>query len=45
MDAARLFNAQAYSGISVKEYAKCCDSLMFCLSKGLCSPMGSILLG
>lgn len=45
MDGARLFNAVAYSGHSAKEYAQCCDSLMFCLSKGLCSPMGSILVG
>jgi threonine aldolase len=44
-DGARVFNAVASSGHSVKEYAKIGDSLMFCLSKGLSSPVGSVLTG
>lgn len=44
-DGARLFNASHVSGIPVKEYAKIGDSLMFCLSKGLSAPVGSILTG
>lgn len=45
IDGARIFNASVYSGISVKEYAKYCHSLMFSLSKGLCAPIGSMLVG
>ncbi len=44
-DGARVFNANHASGIPVKEYAKIGDSLMFCLSKGLSAPVGSILVG
>ncbi len=44
-DGARIFNASAASGISVKEYAAIGDSLMFCLSKGLSAPAGSLLVG
>ncbi len=44
-DGARIFNASHASGIPVKEYAKIGDSLMFCLSKGLAAPVGSVLLG
>jgi threonine aldolase len=44
-DGARVFNASHASGISVKEYAKIGDSLMFCLSKGLAAPVGSMLVG
>lgn len=32
-------------GVEAKEIAKCCDSVMFCVSKGLAAPMGSILAG
>ncbi|WP_448536157.1 low-specificity L-threonine aldolase [Pseudothermotoga sp.] len=45
VDGARIFNAAIASNISVKEYAKYADSLMFCLSKGLCAPVGSIVVG
>jgi threonine aldolase len=45
LDGARIFNAAAYLEIDVKEIAKYSDSLMFCLSKGLCAPVGSILAG
>ncbi|NMC65273.1 MAG: aminotransferase class I/II-fold pyridoxal phosphate-dependent enzyme [Acidobacteria bacterium] len=44
LDGARIFNASLAAGIPVKEYAKHCDSVMFCLSKGLCSPVGSMLV-
>jgi len=44
-DGARIFNASHASGIPVKEYAKIGDSLMFCLSKGLSAPVGSVLTG
>ena len=43
LDGARIFNASHASGIPVKEYAGQVDSLMFCLSKGLSAPAGSML--
>ncbi|KYO64813.1 low-specificity L-threonine aldolase [Thermovenabulum gondwanense] len=45
MDGARIFNAATYLGVDVKEIAKYADSIMFCLSKGLCAPVGSMLVG
>jgi threonine aldolase len=45
LDGARIFNAALHLGIEAKEIAACCDSVMFCLSKGLCAPVGSILAG
>lgn len=45
LDGARLFNAAASLSVDVGEIAKHCDSVMFCLSKGLCAPFGSILAG
>lgn len=45
MDGARVFNASVASGVSVKKYAENVDSLMFCLSKGLSCPVGSLLVG
>ncbi len=45
LDGARVFNACAASGVSVKDYAAIGDSIMFCLSKGLSAPVGSLLLG
>jgi threonine aldolase len=45
MDGARVFNAAAASGRSVREIAAKVDTLTFCLSKGLGAPMGSILAG
>jgi len=44
-DGARVFNACSASGISIKDYAAIGDSIMFCLSKGLSAPIGSVLLG
>jgi threonine aldolase len=45
IDGARIFNASHASGVPVSEYASLTDSLMFCLSKGLSSPVGSMLVG
>lgn len=45
LDGARVFNAAVVLGVNVKEITKYCDSVMFCLSKGLCAPVGSILAG
>lgn len=45
LDGARIFNASTASGVAVEEYAAQADSLMFCLSKGLSAPVGSILAG
>lgn len=45
LDGARLFNAASYLGVEASEVAACADSVMFCLSKGLCAPVGSILAG
>ena len=45
MDGARIFNAAIGLGIDVKEFTKHVDSLMFCLSKGLSCPIGSLVVG
>ena len=45
MDGARIFNAAAASGVSVRRLAEFADSVMFCLSKGLGAPVGSMLVG
>lgn len=45
LDGARLFNAAAYLKVDAGEITRYCDSVMFCLSKGLCAPVGSILAG
>ncbi|MGI6086249.1 MAG: threonine aldolase family protein [Acetivibrionales bacterium] len=45
LDGARIFNAASYLKVDVSEIAKYADSIMFCLSKGLCAPIGSILAG
>jgi len=45
MDGARIFNASTASGVPVKDYAALADSVMFCLSKGLSAPAGSMLAG
>ena len=46
LDGARLFNAAAALGISdVCELTQYCDTVMCCLSKGLCAPVGSVLAG
>jgi threonine aldolase len=45
IDGARIFNAAAALNLDVKELAAPADSVMFCLSKGLVSPIGSMLVG
>jgi len=44
LDGARIFNASTASGVPVKAYAALADSVMFCLSKGLSAPVGSLLV-
>jgi len=44
LDGARIFNALAYTGDSALEYGKYFDGISVCLSKGLGSPVGSVLL-
>ncbi len=45
MDGARLFNAAAALGVSAQELVAPADSVTFCLSKGLCAPVGSVICG
>ena len=45
LDGARLANAAVAQGISPREAAAGADSVMCCLSKGLCAPVGSVLAG
>jgi len=45
IDGARLFNAAAALKTSAKELVAPADSVSFCLSKGLCAPVGSVLVG
>lgn len=45
MDGARLFNAAVAQGIPATEITQYADSVMFCFSKGLSAPVGSVLCG
>lgn len=45
MDGARIFNAAIALGVPVAEIAKYADSVTFCLSKGLCCPLGAVICG
>lgn len=45
MDGARLFNAATALETSAKDLCQYADSVTFCLSKGLCAPIGSIVVG
>src|SRR5262249_25543440 len=45
MDGARVFNAAVALDIPVSELTAEVESVMFCLSKGLCAPVGSMLAG
>jgi len=45
MDGARVFNAAEALGVSVREIVKPVDTVMFCLSKALGAPVGSMLAG
>ena len=44
LDGARLFNAQAATGVPAAEWAACVDTLTFCFSKGLGGPIGSMVV-
>jgi threonine aldolase len=45
MDGARLFHAEVATGTTAAEYAASATTVMCCLSKGLCAPVGSMLAG
>jgi threonine aldolase len=45
LDGARIFNAAVAQGIQARELADPVDSVTFCLSKGLCAPVGAVLCG
>jgi threonine aldolase len=45
MDGARVFNSAIAQGVDVKALTGAVDSVTFCLSKGLCAPVGSVLCG
>lgn len=45
LDGARIFNAAVDQGVSAVDLVDMVDSVTFCLSKGLCAPVGSVLCG
>lgn len=45
VDGARIFNAAVAQNTTVAELTKYCDSVQFCLSKGLGAPVGSVIVG
>ena len=45
LDGARIFNAAVATKIPASEFASTVDSVMFCLTKGLSCPMGSVVVG
>jgi threonine aldolase len=45
LDGARIFNAAAAQGVAAIALTGPADSVTFCLSKGLCAPVGSVLCG
>ncbi len=45
IDGARIFNAAVALGVPVSQVVAGADSVTFCLSKGLCAPVGSVLCG
>src|SRR5262249_6416189 len=45
LDGARIFNAAAALNLPVHQLTESVDSVTFCLSKGLCAPVGSVLCG
>jgi threonine aldolase len=45
MDGARLFNAEVATGVSAQRFAAEATTVMTCMSKGLCAPIGSLLAG
>jgi threonine aldolase len=45
LDGARIFNAAAALSVDVKEFTRSIGSVMFCFSKGLSAPVGSVVCG
>jgi threonine aldolase len=45
MDGARIFNAAVAQNVDVREFTRSTDTIMFCLSKGLSAPIGSVVVG
>lgn len=45
LDGARLWNAHVASGMPLRDYGACADTVSVCLSKGLGAPVGSVLVG
>lgn len=45
LDGARIFNAAIALGVEVRALSRHADSVLFCLSKGLAAPVGSLLVG
>ena len=45
LDGARLWNVEAATGVAMKEYAACADTVMVSFSKGLGAPVGAALAG
>jgi threonine aldolase len=45
LDGARIFNAAVALGVKADEFTRNVDSLIFCLSKGLSAPIGSVVCG
>jgi threonine aldolase len=45
IDGARIFNAAAALNVDVRELVQDADSISVCLSKGLCAPVGSVIVG
>ncbi|NLE76720.1 MAG: low-specificity L-threonine aldolase [Chloroflexi bacterium] len=45
LDGARVFNAAVALGVDVRDVVRDADTVMFCLSKGLCAPVGSLVCG
>lgn len=45
MDGARLFNAEIATGVRADSFGAECTTVMTCMSKGLCAPVGSLLAG
>ena len=45
LDGARLFNAEVATGVAAATYSAAATTVMCCMSKGLCAPVGSLLAG
>ena len=45
LDGARIWNAHVETGVPLRDYGACADSIAVSLNKGLCCPLGSLLIG